>query len=140
MRVLFDTNVLLDLLLDREPYSDDASYLFSKVECGDLVGYICAITVTTIHYLATKVIGSKQAMDELHKLLNLFEIAGVNRSVLEEAFKAGFADFEDAVLYEAARHVDAEAIVTRNVQDFKNARIKIYSPDELAKILSTRSE
>lgn len=54
MKTLFDTNVILDVLLDREPFSDDASLLLSKVENSEIIGFICAITVTTIHYLATK--------------------------------------------------------------------------------------
>ena len=138
MRVLFDTNVVLDVLLDREPHSEAASTLFSRVETGALAGYLCATTVTTVHYLAAKAIGPERSVEEVQKLLNLFETAPVNRSVLEAALEAGFSDFEDAVLYESARHVDAEAIVTRNVQDFKQARIAIYSSDELVHVLNAR--
>lgn len=134
MRILFDTNVILDVLLDREPFSTTAAQLFSKVEAGELSGYICATTVTTLHYLARKTVGTERAQKEIKKLLNLFEVAPVNRSVLEGALKARFADFEDAVIHEAAVQVEVQGIVTRNIADFKGANILLYSPEELLKM------
>ena len=137
MRVLFDTNIILDILLDRLPHAKVASALVSRVERGELVGYLCATTLTTIFYLSTKTIGKTVTHRHIKKLLELFEIALVNRSVLECALTLGFNDFEDAVLYEAARHVEAECIVTRNIKDFKSANIPIYLPNELEAILNT---
>ena len=61
MKTLFDTNVILDVLLDREPFSDEASFLLSKVERAEIVGFICATTVTTIYYIASKALGPKAA-------------------------------------------------------------------------------
>ena len=138
MKVLLDTNVVLDVLLDREPYAASASQLFSRVENGELVGAICATTVTTIHYLTTKALDAQQALENVKKLLHLFEIAAVNRAVLEAALEAGFVDFEDAVIDASARHTDAVAIVTRNGADFAQAQLPIYSPDELLVILAAR--
>ena len=135
MRILFDTNVVLDVLLDREPFSTRAALLFSEVERGDLEGILCATTITTIHYLACKVVGDQKARKEIEKLLSIFEIAPVNRSVLESALKSGAADFEDAVLCEAARHVNARGIVTRDVRGFKKAGIPAYSPEEMISLL-----
>lgn len=131
MRVLFDTNVILDLLLDRKPHSSQAAALISRVERGELVGYVCATTVTTIFYLATKVAGEQAAREYVRLLLVLFEVALVNRSVLECAMAAGFADYEDAVLYEAANHAEVQCIVTRNIKDFKHSKMPVYLPGEL---------
>ena len=139
MKILFDTNIVLDLLLDRAPFADAAAELFAKVEDGTIVGYLCGTTVTTIHYLTTKVIGSARAEEEIGKLLSLFEVAPVNRVILQSALKAGFADFEDAVIHEAAGHAGAEAIVTRNLKDFKKSRVTIYHSLELAAILNART-
>ena len=75
------------------------------------------------------------ALGEIRKLLTFFEVAPVNRHVLESALVAGFEDFEDAVIHEAACHVGADAIVTRNQKDFKKSRIPVYSSEEMAKIL-----
>ena len=140
MRVLFDTDVVLDLLLDRQPFSAPAADLFSRVERGELRGYLCATTVTTVHYLAAKVIGTKRARAEVRRLLTLFEVAPVNRPILEAALAGAFADFEDAVIYEAARHVDAQAIVTRNTRDFKQSVIPIHPPSELLHMLQANRE
>ena len=138
MRVLFDTNVVLDVLLDREPYVEAASYLFSQVEQGELVGSICATTVTTVYDLTAKALDGARAVHNVQTLLMLFEVATVNRAVLEAALTAEFSDFEDAVIHEAARHTAAGAIVTRNARDFAKASIPIYVPDELMKMLQAR--
>lgn len=135
MRILFDTNVVLDVMLNREPHAETSAEILSRVESGDLTGCICATTVTTIHYLASRAVGSEQALVEVRKLLSLFEIASVNRVVLETALDLGFPDFEDAVLHEAAREVDAQGIVTRNPRHFKNATLPVYSPEELSRAL-----
>ena len=135
--ILFDTNIVLDLLLDRKPFAKDAALLFSQVETGRLSGCICATTVTTIHYLATKVLGASQAQKHIHKMLSLFEIAPVNRPVLESALSLKFKDFEDAVIHEAARHVAAQAIVTRDIQGFKQSKIPVYTPGEFLRILQS---
>lgn len=136
-KVLFDTNVVLDVLLDRPPFADIVAVLFVKVDQGLVRGYLCATTLTTIHYLAAKTVGTKQAEEYVKLLLNLFEVAPVTRTVLEVALQAGFADFEDAVLYEAARHAGVDAIVTRDLQDFKLAQLPVYTPTELAEILQS---
>ncbi|ODS31599.1 MAG: PIN domain protein [Candidatus Scalindua rubra] len=140
MKILFDTNVVLDLMLDRKPFSTVSAQLFSKVESGDIVGFISATTVTTIYYLATKVVGTQQAKIEVNKLFTLFEIAPVNRAVLEKATELNFSDFEDAVIHEAAIHIGVDAIVSRNIKDFRQSILPIYSPNELSKILKSIQE
>lgn len=131
MKILFDTNVVLDLLLDRAPFADDAEILFGFVEEGRLQGYLCATTLTTLHYLAAKAVGSARAKEQLQTLLTLFEIAPVTRAVLEEALADECRDFEDAVLCRAALQVGATQIVTRNPADFKTCALPIVSPREL---------
>ena len=82
MRVMFDTNVVLDLLLDREPFVKEAKILISKVEHGEFTGVLCASTLTTIHYLLLKSNGKEDAVTIIQSLLKLFEIASVNKSSL----------------------------------------------------------
>jgi hypothetical protein len=74
----------------------------------------------------------------MRDLLQLFHVSPVNRSVLEKSVEAGFDDFEDAVLQEAARQARADGIVTRNVDDFASATLTIYTPDELLEALRQR--
>ena len=132
MKALFDTNVVLDLLLDREPFSRDAARCFSRVEAGEIEGWLCASTVTTLYYLIRKSAGAWKARESITLLLSLFEIAPVNKIALEGALQLSFKDFEDAVLHEAARLVDADVIVTRNTADFKHSSILVLLPSELA--------
>ncbi|MDQ7033117.1 MAG: PIN domain-containing protein [Desulfonauticus sp.] len=135
MKIFFDTNVILDVLLEREPFVRDALYLLSKVEYSEVTGFICATTVTTIHYLLSKALGVQKATLHIKTLLSLFEIAPVNRVVLEEAIDSKFSDFEDAVLHASALTVGADCIVTRDYSGFKKSQIPVYTPDELVSAL-----
>jgi predicted nucleic acid-binding protein len=135
VKILFDTNVVLDVLLDREPFSTQAALLFSRVEQGELIGCLCATTVTTVHYLAGKVLGEAQARIQIGKLLRLFAVAPVNRTVLEAALRSPMRDFEDAVIHEAALHISAQGLVTRDGNDFKGAKLPVYSPADLLRAL-----
>lgn len=136
MRVLFDTNVILDVLLVREPHAAAAVALMGRVERGELDGLLCATTLTTVHYLAAHRLGSRAARRTVADLLRVFEVAPLTRSVLEEAAELALHDYEDAVLHEAARHAGAESIVTRNERDFRAGRLSVYGPVELEAALS----
>jgi predicted nucleic acid-binding protein len=131
MRVLFDTNVVLDVLLDREPHAEVAAQLMSLVDVGRLEGFVSSTTVTTIYYLAAKAAGPKAAKRHVRTLLDIFLIAPVDREVVENALDVEFDDFEDAVLHEAAVFAEATAIVTRNGKDFERASIAVFNPREL---------
>ena len=137
MKVLFDTNILLDVLLDREPFSTQAAELLSKAERGELSGYACATTLTTIFYLCRKEVGKDEASRHIRTLLSILEVAPVNRRVIEAALHANFSDFEAAVLSESAALVSAETIVTRNKKDFSNSLIAVYPPEELLNLLDS---
>lgn len=139
MKVLFDTNVVLDVLLDREPHVDVAAKLLALVDNARLEGSICATTVTTIYYIAAKSFGRRRAHSQVHGLLALFEIAPVDRAVLDRALDLDFTDFEDAVLHEAARTTGAAAIVTRDGVDFANATLPIFDPRELLAAVAAAS-
>lgn len=133
--MILDTNVVLDVLLDRKPFSGDAEKLFACVERGELDAFLCATTITTIHYLASKALGFDQARILVKKLLSLFDIAPVNRSVLESAEDLGFTDFEDAVLHEAARNAGVQSIVTRDPKGFAQASLAVHLPGLFLKVL-----
>jgi predicted nucleic acid-binding protein len=136
VNVLFDTNVILDVLLEREPHVEAASKLFALVDNGRIEGSMCATTATTIYYIAAKSFGDRRARDQVHGLLGLFEVASVGRDVLDAALDIDFSDYEDAVLHEAARAAGATAIVTRDSQDFANSAIPILDPQELLAVIA----
>ena len=130
MRVLFDTNIVLDVLLARKPFVHAATELFGLIERARFHGLLCATTITTVDYLLMQSMPRTNAHQALRKLLELFEIAPVNRAVLEEALKSKITDFEDAVLDQAGRFAGAEIIVTRNQKDFRHSLLRILGPDE----------
>jgi len=137
MKILFDTNIILDVLLDCVPFSEHAADLMSKVERSEINGILCAITVTTIQSLLSKYLDKKEAIKSINSLMALFEVASVNRLVIENALKSKCIDFEDSVLHESARYAGAEYIVTRNIKDFKKSEIHVFSPTELLSMLET---
>lgn len=131
MKVLFDTNVVLDVLLAKEPHAGVAARLFTLVDNERIDGAVCATTVTTVAYVATKAVGGKQAKKLLRQLLDLFAVAPVDRDVIEAALRLDFVDTEDAVVHEAARAWGAAGIVTRNGRDFARASLPVLEPEEL---------
>jgi predicted nucleic acid-binding protein len=136
VKVLFDTNVILDVLLEREPHIDAAAKLFALADNGRINGCICATTATTIYYIAAKSFGARRARDQVHGLLGLFEVAPVGKDVLDGALDIDFSDYEDAALHEAARAAGATVIVTRDRDDFANAAIPVLDPIELLAVVA----
>jgi len=138
VKLLVDTNVVLDVLLDRSPFSGPATRLFSCIERNDIAGHLGATTITTVHYLASKAIGKADADRAVERLLVLFDVAPVARAVLQSALSLGFSDYENAVLHEAARHAGLDGIVTRDAAGFRRATLSVYRPDELLQMLAVR--
>ncbi len=137
MKVLFDTNVILDVLIDREPFAEAATYLMTKVEQSEIIGYLGATTITTIYYLLQKSLGNKKAAEKVGILLSIFEIIPVNRIILESALKSDFLDFEDSVLHEGGCHVGVEYVITRDTKGFRGANVPVFNPVEFINMLET---
>lgn len=140
MKVLFDTNVILDVLLDREPFAEAATYLMSKVEQSEIIGYLGATTITTIYYLLQKNLGKEIVVEKIGILLSMFEIIPVNRIILEKALRLNFVDFEDAVLYEGGSNIEVEYIITRDIKGFKESKIPVFNPVEFINMLESISK
>lgn len=128
MIALVDTNVVLDVMLGRKPHLAESAAVLAAVETGRCQGVLCATTVTTLHYLARRHLGTQASLDRTADLLTIFGVAPVNQAVLGSAITSRFPDFEDGVLHEAARLGGADCIVTRNTHDFRAASIPVYSP------------
>lgn len=138
MRVVFDTDVTLDLLLDRKPFSESVALLFSMAERERIEGYLCATTITTIHYLASKILGSGKARASIRKLISFMKVAPVDNKVTQLALDGKCRDFEDEVISQAASYIGAKAIITRNIKDFKGSVVPAYLPDEFLKALNEK--
>ena len=134
-KVLFDTNVLIDFLLDRKPFVDAAADLLSRAERGEIHGLACADSFTTIFYLARKAVGVEKAKEHIASLLSLLDVAQVNRPTLERASESDMIDFEDAVVVESGRQAGAAYIVTRDARDFRGSSVPVRSPGGMIRML-----
>lgn len=130
MTALVDTNVVLDVILNRAPFAPDSAGVLAAVELSQCRGLLCATTFTTIHYILRKHLGGDLGLKRISELLTVFEVAAVNRPVVENALVLGFSDFEDAILHESAKSAGADCIVTRNTGDFKKSELLVYSPTQ----------
>ena len=130
MRVIVDTNVVLDVLLNREPFVKAAVDVFCLVEESRIDAFLCATTITTIDYLLTQFLPASKARDTLRRLISLFEIATVNRPVIERAIGSKIRDFEDAVLDESGQMAGVDSVVTRNTKDFAGSTLNVFDPNE----------
>lgn len=137
MKVLVDTNVVLDVMLARQPFARHSSKVLALIEKSLIEGYLCATTVTTIDYLLSQSLPDKEASKSIERLLALFEVAPVNRAILEQALRSEIDDFEDAVLEQSAKLVDAKVIATRNLKDFRKAEVTALDPEELISQISS---
>ncbi|MFN7978162.1 MAG: PIN domain-containing protein [Vicinamibacterales bacterium] len=129
-RLLFDVNVVLDVLLDRAPFADASSAAWEAVERGRADGVLSAHAVTTIHYLNSRAVGARAARRTTDALLDVFGVAPVDETVLRSALGLGWPDFEDAVTAAAARRARCHAIVTRDPKGFRRSPVRIVTPDE----------
>jgi predicted nucleic acid-binding protein len=129
-RVLFDVNVVLDVLLDRKPFAAPSSEVWAAIERGDAEGLLSAHAVTTLHYLNAKAVGVRMATETTEALLSVFGVAPVDEAVLRAAISLEWKDFEDAVTVAGARRAKCDAVVTRNPRDFKGAPVRILTPAE----------
>ena len=135
MRVLFDTDVLLDVFLQREPHFESSAWLYDQVGREALVGLVSPMTIATVFYIGESQRSAKAATRLIRRVLSSFEVAPAGRAVVAGALELGFDDYEDAMQHEAARRAGADALVTRNVRDYEHARLSVYHPTELIPLL-----
>ncbi|MGA3023539.1 MAG: PIN domain-containing protein [Bryobacteraceae bacterium] len=134
-RVLFDTNVVLDVLLDRQPYAEASASAWAAVETGILEGMLAAHSVTTIHYLVRKEKGNVKARRIVSAILRVFGVAAVEGAVIQEALQLPCSDFEDAVTAAAARLAGCECIVTRDPKGFRASPVRAVTPEAVLPLL-----
>jgi predicted nucleic acid-binding protein len=136
-RILFDVNVVLDVLLDRKPHAAGSAAAWAAVETGRAEGLLAAHTVTTIHYLVRKETGTAKARRIVSAILRVFGIAEVNGAVLEEALQSSCSDFEDAVTAAAARMTSCDYIMTRDPRGFRGSPVRPLTPEAAIPLLGT---
>lgn len=139
MRALIDTCIVLDVLQNREPFAVDGQSIFIAAANRQFDGFLTAGSMTDIYYLTRKMTHSDNITRQaLTKLLCLFDLLDTTAMDCMQALLSSMADFEDAVMAESAVRCELDCIVTRNVRDYENAPLTVYTPAEfLAHIISS---
>jgi predicted nucleic-acid-binding protein len=134
-QILFDSDVLLDILAQRQPFVVASAQALNTVVKKQVQGFVSGHAVTNIFYILRRQIGSEAARKLIENLLQHIQIASVTDEVIHQALKSPIKDFEDAVTSAAAMSAGLEIIVTRNKADFVQSSIPAMLPEELLKML-----
>lgn len=137
-RVFLDTNIILDLLGDREPFYHSIAQIATLADQKKLQLVASPISFATVNYFLSKFEGTLVAKDKLRKFKVLCEIAIIDDTIIEKGLNSDFVDFEDALQYFCAVDSKCDVILTRNAKDFKNAELPVFSADEYIKITSDK--
>ncbi|MCS7075489.1 MAG: PIN domain-containing protein [Bacteroidia bacterium] len=129
MKILIDTDVLLDLLLDRKPFSENAAKVLSLCEKNKIQGFVTAVTINNLYYILRKSTSHKDILTAIEKLLLIVDIPVTDKLCIERALKSGFKDFEDAIQNCTADCHLIQTIITRNTKDYKKSRLNVLTPD-----------
>jgi len=137
MRVLLDTDIVLDIFADRQPFVVEASVLWLAHEQGRLEALISPITPVNVFYILRRQVGTTQARQLVGRLLATMPVCTLDQAVIQVAHALPMADFEDAVQAAAAAAAGLDALVTRNTRDYSAAPLTILTPAEaLARLAS----
>lgn len=134
--VFLDTNILIDVIADRKPFSKPAIVLFQKAEAHQIRLHTSSHSIATTHYLLKKYLDEQTLRETLLNLTELVHIIPVNLQILRKALQSAHKDFEDSIqMYCASGIPEMEAIITRNIKDFKDSEIPVYAADEYCLML-----
>lgn len=137
---MVDLNVVLDVLLEREPHAAAAAGLWAAIERKNAVGFLPAHGFTTIHYLAQRARGARFARQTIADLLSVFRVASLGEGTLRKALELSWSDFEDAVCATCAAASKCHAIVTREPGGFRGATLPVIDPAAAVVWLSRRED
>jgi hypothetical protein len=135
LKLFFDINVVLDVLVAREPWAADSAAVLSLPAQGRAEGFVGAHTVTTLHYLLRKHLGHGRAAESLVSLLGLVRAVSIGHETLLKALSLGWGDFEDAVQAICALEVECDYFISRDPRALRMTSLAVVSPGELVAIL-----
>jgi predicted nucleic acid-binding protein len=128
-KLFIDSDVVIDFFTDREPHANPASELFELNENGQVTLFLSAVSINNIYYIVRKFLGHKKTLEVVGTLTDMTEIVGTTKGEIIQALKNEFKDFEDSIQYSSALTIkDLDAIITRNVKDYRNSKIAVMTP------------
>ena len=137
-RLFFDTNVVLDLLGEREPFYDSAAKITTLADRGEIELIVSALTYSTVYYLLSRFEDKEPVKEKIRKFKVIAETSDLTDKIVEKGLSSKFSDFEDALQYYCAIKMDCKILITRNVKDFKESEIPVLTPDEYLNSLLSR--
>jgi predicted nucleic acid-binding protein len=135
MKLLLDINVLLDVLLQRDPWAEPAASLLTRIERGEAGGFIAGHTLTTIHYVVSRARDRKSAAAAVTDLLRFLDVVPIEKADFSQALVLPLEDFEDAVQAAAALKIGVDYIVTRDQKGFGGLSIPPVNSGEILSLL-----
>ncbi len=139
--IFLDTNVIIDFLADRQPFSLMAAEIFNASLSGNVKIFISSISYNNIYYILRQSLSHNETIKLLEELSEMTEIVDVTKSIIKKSSKSEFKDFEDAIQYNCALTISKiDFIVTRDSKDFKKSTLPVMNPQEAIGIINgTRS-
>jgi len=129
-KIFVDSDVILDILCQREPYYEYAAYVFSLSDTRKIVLYTTSLVFSNVYYILRKLLGIQKAKEALRKLRLLVKVMPVEEKEVDLALNSKFLDFEDALQYYTAMRYGIEILLTRNIKDYKEREIIVQTPEE----------
>ena len=128
-KLFVDSDVVINYFTDRAPHANPASELFELNEQGHIKLYISAVSINNIYYIVKRFLGHKKTIEVVELLTEMTEIVGTTNKEILQALKNNFSHFEDSIQYSTALNVrDLDAIITRNINDYRNSSIAVMTP------------
>ena len=136
-KILLDTDVILDFLFDRKPWSEDAAIILALCETGKISAFVTPVMLSNLYYILRKTASHKKVIEKLSALLSITDVLTMNREIVNQALYSGFQDFEDALQNYSAQQADGVGIViTRNVNDYKTSSLSVKTPESFLSMLN----
>lgn len=127
--LFIDSDVVIDFFTDREPHANPASELFELNELDEVILFISAVSINNIYYIVRRFLGHKKTLEVIKTLVDITEVVGTSKTEIVKALSNNFSDFEDSIQYSSALQINKlDAIITRNIRDYKNSEIPVMTP------------
>lgn len=138
MKIFLDTNVILDLILKRQPFFDEVAKIMTLAELNNIQLYVSSITIVNANYISCKFADKLKVLESIKLIRMTFNIASVSETEIDKALFSNFTDFEDAVQYFSASKNNCNYIITRDNKDFRHSEIPVLAPTEFIKIVHNK--
>jgi predicted nucleic acid-binding protein len=136
-KILIDTDVILDFFFDRKPFSENSTTILNLCENKIIEGYVTPVIISNIYYLLRRTAKHEKVIEKLKLLLTILNVLKMDKSTIEKALNSDFKDFEDALQnFAAVSFGEIEAIITRNVKDYKRSEIGVLTPESFVKLMN----